>query len=299
MRIFDCSMFFNETLVSKVKLSENSRWIDETHITEADRTFKNQNKPYNFDDLPNSRLRYHHFVASRVFRSGFWNFRFGPWWANRRNCHWFNEAMQRNASTRFIYPDDNDIVIISDIDEILDSRRADELVWAAQKHGIVTVRLHLSHYFFDLFVEGWPGPENYSHRVFIMTGRHFRSLKCSPDQLRKAGEAGELVDKVHCLDGFAGFHHSWIGNVDTLMAKLAAYAHDTEDHDTSLLDAAGNIRHFAVLEFLDSQRCLFSGRNLYVQSDLPMLSAIDECSKYTSRFLLRNCDRLSLYKNEV
>ena len=49
--------------------------------------------------------------------------------------------MQRNASTQFIDPDDKDIVIVSRRDEILDSRRADEVIWAVQKYDIVTVKL--------------------------------------------------------------------------------------------------------------------------------------------------------------
>ncbi|MEI8305719.1 MAG: hypothetical protein WCF99_01520 [Chloroflexales bacterium] len=141
MRIYECSMFFNEDIVSNIKISENSRWITETHITEANRTFKNNRKPYNFSRLTNSCVKYHRFNAEKIFRSGFWDYDIGPWWVNRRNCHWFNEAMVRNASVQFVEVKDEDVIIISDIDEIIDSRYSDEIIWAVQKHEIT----HLTH----------------------------------------------------------------------------------------------------------------------------------------------------------
>ncbi len=195
--------------------------------------------------------------------------------------------MQRNASTQFIDPDDKDIVIVSDVDEILDSRRADEVIWAVQKYDIVTVKLRLSHFFFDLLVDWWPGPEDYAYRTFIMTGRYFRTLKGRADRLRKAGESGALIGKVHCLSGFAGFHHSWIGDVDALVRKISAYSHDPEEHAAELRDEHGAIRVAGVKQFLESHRCLFDGSRLRACTDLPMLSSVDMLHDRMSRFLLR------------
>jgi len=152
---------------------------------------------------------------------------------------------------------------------------------------IITIRLRLSHFYFDLFVDGWPGPVDYSYRVFIMTGKYFRSLKYTPDQLRKAGEAGKLTKDVYCLEGFSGFHHSWIGGIDYLMAKINAYSHDPEDHDQDILDKRGRISRLEIRKFLESKRSLFSGRSLYTNNDIQLLSSIYELKELTSQFLLR------------
>ena len=196
--------------------------------------------------------------------------------------------MQRNASVKFIDPKDEDIVILSDVDEIIASEFSDEIVWATRKHGIITVKLHLSNFYFDLFVDGWPGPPDYSYRVFVMTGKHFRSMPYTPDHLRKAGESGKLMNDVFCLEDFAGFHHSWIGDTDDMLAKINAYSHDPEDHDRDILDPRGRVNPSQIRFFLESKRSLFSGRSLYTQDSLQLLPAIYELKDVTSNFLIRN-----------
>ena len=74
MRVFDCTMFFDEHLIADVRLQENARWVDETHITEADRTFRNERKDYRFNSLQDRQVVYHRQAAALLFRSGFWSY---------------------------------------------------------------------------------------------------------------------------------------------------------------------------------------------------------------------------------
>jgi hypothetical protein len=49
-------------------------------------------------------------------------------------------------------------------------------------------------------------------------------MKITPDELRKAGEAGRMTNEVSCLDGFSGFHHPWIGYANLIINKSNAFA---------------------------------------------------------------------------
>ena len=127
---------------------------------------------------------------------------------NRVRSSWYNEAIQRNKSSDYgnIIADD-DIVILSDIDEIIDSQYAEEIINEVKKRGVITIKMHFSLFYFNLFSVNWGGPEQYSYRTFIMTGEYFKNMKCSSDYLRKQGEGKLLLDKIFCPDTVMGSYN--------------------------------------------------------------------------------------------
>ena len=79
---------------------------------------------------------------------------------------------------------------------------------------------------------------DHSYRVFIMTGRFFKSMPISSDLLRKKGTDKMLLKNVYCLTTFylylflknvyclnemAGFHHTFLDFEKTLEAKAGAW----------------------------------------------------------------------------
>jgi hypothetical protein len=170
---------------------------------------------------------------------------------------------------------DDDIVVLSDIDEIIDPRYWEEIEFAARKHGIVTLGLHLTFYFFNLYSSDWPGPPDYTYRVYVMTGKYFNQMRTTSDQLRKLGEAGRLQASVHRLPGKMGFHHSWLGDDQFVVSKLNSYSHSTADHISEIYREDGSVNLEAIKRILKRRVSLFgSGHQLMVDDKIPLLQTV-------------------------
>jgi hypothetical protein len=277
MKIIECSPFFKETMLAKVHVQESSRWVDEFHIVEANRSFQNTPKEYCFDSRLTSqypKVHYHPVDVSRLFkpkrqyvpnialnllRSGRWFF---------FNSAWYNDGVQRNLSRTFLDFRDDDILVFSDSDEIIDSRIADQLISEVKKRDIITVRLHHTFFYFNLFCKRMDSHvvPDWSYRVVLLKGRVFRRVwKSDTDWLRKQSERGHLIGQVFCPEGYHGFHHTFLGDKNCVSQKLAAYAH-TE------------LSHLNTREYIET--CIREKRSIYGQSldidnGIPLLSSVE------------------------
>ncbi len=278
-RIFYNTLFFDENVIAMIAINEAASWIDELHITEANMTFKGTQKDYCFDETLASRsiVRYHPMDAGKAFvRNDF----FGKVLLARnrlsRNEYvrttlttppWHNDAVQRNAASSFIKPNDDDIVVVSDIDEILDPRRVQEMIQETRKRGIVTCKLRLTLFYFNLFSKNWAGAPDYSYRLFMMTGKRFNTLGMPIDELRKRGERGWLLNDVHCIDDFLGFHHSWLGDAASARKKLLAYAHEVEHK--------GHDSEEYIAKCIREKKSIFPGHELYCDDTIRLLPSVE------------------------
>lgn len=241
MNVYEFSPFNNEKLICEIKLNENKSWVKETHLVEFDRTFQNKNKPFNLDGYTFDRLIHHKINAKNLFiedsiinkvkrkfryLSGIGTVDLGEGYVSGN--FWINDATQRNYAQKIIKNidiKDDDILIFSDVDEIIYSEEKDKIIDYVKKYGIITIKLTFTTYFMNLRVENWGGPPDYSYRIFIMTGERYKSLNISIDMLRKAGERGRLVGIVFCPDEILGVHHSWLGDENFIVNKINSYAH--------------------------------------------------------------------------
>ncbi|MBN4046644.1 hypothetical protein JYU02_01450, partial [bacterium AH-315-P15] len=151
MKIIEFSPFYNENLLLGIKTAEARAWIDEVHVVESNRTFRFAEKPYNLT-IEDPLLIHHKLDGTIAFKGAFHRgiSRRFPFYRKKDSAR-TNETIQRNVVHKAIDPADDDIVILSDIDEILDSSKADYLVDQVTKHGLVTVRLHHSLFFLNLY----------------------------------------------------------------------------------------------------------------------------------------------------
>jgi hypothetical protein len=279
--------YFNEQMVARINILSAMKWVDEIHLTEANYTFQGKYKDYSFDyDVFSGtvdKVNYHAIDVKNYF---LFNRRYIPYLGGQHrpewhpkiffNTSWYNEGVQRNRSCDRSLIEDDDIIILSDIDEIIDPRKADMIIAAVEKHKIVTVRLNFSLLYFNLFSRSWSGPSDYSYRIFIMKGSEFRKRNFDYDTLRKLGERSQLLNEVYCLPEICGFHHSWIGNKELIKVKLNAYAHvehrtiDNDEH----IDAC-----------LRNGKSLFDNHELIVDNSIELLEEIElNRSRYKSFF---------------
>ena len=293
-------MFHNEFAALDIKLAEARHWVDEVHMCESSRTFQNATRAPVLQPgdplLPaDPRLHCHLFDGAGRFHPAFkWGpSRYFPFFRKKKMAR-HNETMQRNY-VHEVFADiaDDDIIILSDSDEILDSRRADELVEAVRKYGLVSVELHHTLFYLNLYSlnwhEVWPGsPPNYAYRAFILTGHHFRKLREGSDRLRRRGEWGRLAKEIPLLKGFHGYHHSWLGDAAAAAAKLQSYAHSLDEHRIGLTDSDGSLSLAKLGELIRSGESLFEGHRLDVRDfsvTQPLRGISDNHTKYRDLIL--------------
>lgn len=273
--IYECCPFFNENLIADIKIAEGRKWIDEIHITESNKTFTFMDKPYNFA-INDSIVKYHKIDGNTLFKKPKWGIsRYYPF-LKLKKYQWYNEGVQRNMSCAFIEPKADDIVILSDIDEIIDSKCADILISEVKKRNIITVKLHFTCFYFNLYLKNRGGPDGFGYRVYIMTGEHFNKMKTSSDQLRKMGERRELLEEVYCMDMKVGFHHSWLGDVEQIQKKLISYAHGPEDHDGKLFKN-GQVNMDRIRECIKNKESLYGpGPELYSDDGVKLMESVEQ-----------------------
>ena len=277
MPIHEFSPFYNENLLAELKVLENSNWIDKFHITESDRDFRFNKKDFYFN-ITHPSIDYLKLNGFLHFQRAHYRLSREKWFLRRVALDpWQNDMRQRNFAVKDFIPQDNDILIFSDIDEIIDSRYHQDLIRHIDKYGIVTIKLHYTLYFLNLFSENWVGPPDYSYRVFLMSGEYFKKNSVNVDQLRKAGERGDLEKTVKCFPEFAGFHHSWLGDEKFLLAKLGAYPHARNEHDDSIYDNNGKPSSAKLREFLLSGKSVYgSNHKLRFRPEVELLKTIEE-----------------------
>lgn len=276
MKIYQCCPYYNEQLIANLNIEEASKWIDEFHITEGNLSFQWNNKEYNFQhEKKYNIVKYHkldcikYYKKNNIFgKLALSKYRFSSNEYNRNlliSPTWYNEAVHRNKSCKNINPKDDDIVILSDIDEIIDSRYAQKIISEVKKRGIITIKLHFTLFYFNLFSYNWGGPKDYSYRVFIMTGEYFKNMNITSDELRKLGEQGKLYDKVYCLDEICGYHHSWLGDENFILNKIKSYAH-TEHAKFADINY--------IKECLQNKKSIFPEHDLRVRNDVELVETI-------------------------
>ena len=291
MMIYEYSPFFNENRVLEIKVREASRWVDQIHICEADRNFsdepkKSMYKPF-FEACPEdaglgARVYLHTLETEQLFRSPpreqiYYNpevhnkDHFDSWYWRLLcgNAAYHNESVQRNhAAVLRQTVLDEDIVILSDVDEILDSRFAGRLIDEVRKRDIITVKLHYSVFYLNLFTASNHGVPHFAYRLFLMTGRHFKTMPFNSDYLRKRGIEGGFLDEIYCPDEPMGFHHSWLEPDKNAFSKLKAFRNNVQDQSMITPVFASNC--------ITKKRLPYLNADLYVDNDKDFLGALSE-----------------------
>lgn len=128
-----------------------------------------------------------------------------PWENEKRTRNYIAEALAT------LNPHPDDIVIISDVDEI-------PKTYAIQHYrtafGLTALQMDVYHFYLNTIesVQTW-------RQARIMPYSHLRDR--SPEEVRRSGFNVALVN--------AGYHFTYMGGIDRVMAKFKSFAHQEEE----------------------------------------------------------------------
>jgi len=278
MKIFEISNYLNEQLLLDIKAENNQEYVDEFHITESNSTYRYNKKEFNLK-VNFNHIFYHRLDGVKLFYKPFPKLKKKFPFLDFTKYSWLNEKIQRDfliESLKYKLNDD-DIIIVSDIDEIIDFNFFLEIKDLVKKKEIITLKFYQTFYYFNLFeFNNNSGPKDWSYRTFIMTGKYFKQIK-SIEKLRIMGASNQLINKIYCPEKIMGFHHTWLLSND-LDYKLSNYSHTIKEHKM-LKNYKKNIDNKILLNIVKLKKNVIEGNDLTENSQIKLLDSIENKRK--------------------
>lgn len=212
-KIYDCFTFFNEYDLLDIRLEEHYDHVDHFVIVESNKSFQNKDKEFNLEKNWDRYAKYHDkiiYIKVEDMPGG--------------DNPWVREAFQRNAIARgIIDASDNDVIIVSDCDEMLRASTFDQ------------IRNDPQHYFwicrqpiFWVKLNYWQStPRGYNISSMAITKEKFMGAQHLRDQCHWALQA---VPEVHndpemIVIHHAGWHFTYFGDTNQAKIKLLNFSH--------------------------------------------------------------------------
>lgn len=221
--LFDCFQFFNELDLLEIRLAELYPVVDKFVICESILTHSGNRKSLRFKENLKRYEKYadkiNYIVYNGLDVSGAWT----------GKDHWNMESSQRTFLIKGINLTnlaDDDLIMVSDLDEI--PRRATlhrlvdrlhhktlkppvglcmPLFYGKMTHKVVRPREH----------RHWNGPA-------IISGALLKEVPDLHDWYRKPRKGYSKIKN-------AGWHFSYMGNIDTVIEKLESFAHQEGNNE--------------------------------------------------------------------
>lgn len=228
---YDCFTFFNELDLLEIRLNTLKDAVDRFVIAEATRTHtgrpkellfrKNRNRFAAFLDKIEYIVVENLLPEEEVAKDPY-------------NLPWVNENRQRNALMRGLAAArGDDTVMLSDLDEI---PRPDSVAKAGARlsKGVACVRFALRSCNFYLNYENFTSPEwlmgTVAAKYGTLTGGRLLSKVKFDRYTQKTENPGNTLHKLRFAEADAvlkdaGWHFSFLGGIDAIQKKLAAFSH--------------------------------------------------------------------------
>lgn len=193
--IYDCFTFYNELDLLRIRCEE-LKGRDVCHIlVESPWTFSGIEKPLYFDE---HQMEFEDYPILHVVAMDMPN-----------NGHaWTNEAYQRDAIMQgLIHAKDDDIIIISDLDEI---PMKEAVLKYTPDMGVTSLLMDLYYYWLNCRggVQTWPVAKILTYEML---------KKSTPNKVRNAGFQSQIAN--------AGHHFGYLGDVNFIINKLKSFSH--------------------------------------------------------------------------
>lgn len=225
--IVDCFLFFNEFDILNYRLASHGPYVDKFVILESNTTFTGEKRQLQFkkEKYPNHNIDYYVYDGmTKKFSSPM-----------------EMEINQRNTLKDCVIESDineNDILIISDVDEVYDTISLNKLLKILRDKP-VRGHLYYNEFFLNLFrvytdkrqthvssfpeLQSWFGP---------WVGRYHKRLNFQQTrEIISWGWHGEKPEDYDIVDEFCGYHFTSLfgTNHNKFVSKMRGYAHGLQD----------------------------------------------------------------------
>jgi beta-1,4-mannosyl-glycoprotein beta-1,4-N-acetylglucosaminyltransferase len=216
-RIFDCFTFFNELEILNIRLRELYDHIDYFVLCESNRTFRGQEKELVFQQNKHLFKQFLDKIIHVVVDD----------MPVKVDSAWDREHFQRNALRRGLPGDISpvDVIVISDVDEILRATIIQEL---RAKDGYFMIEMPMYHFFLNtLASENWNKVYAFSHALSASIPDLSEVRTHQLATLEKFGKTGHKITN-------GGWHFTFIGGAERVRDKLSSYSHAGGAYDAML-----------------------------------------------------------------
>lgn len=242
MKLYDCFVYFNEDTVLDIRLHELDSVVDYFVIAEATKTHQYRPKPLNFDinKFPEFKDKIIYVVVDDIPDNptpGVTN-----WLAQQHQC----DALVRGLAGA----DDNDIAMLSDLDEIPRASTVKEWLTQAYLTGSNYRFILDSHYWWlnSASIGDWP------HGPLMTRVKNFRDI---PMNKWKARTGFPEINIYH-----SGWHYSYIGDAVQRAKKLESFAHMECNNDTYRQSCVEAAEKALTVETMDDYYPLYVRENI-------------------------------------
>ena len=202
MAVYDAFMFFNEFELLSVRLAEHDPFVDFFILVQGDRTHSGLKKELLFTKNDPRFSQYaHKIIVVNISLE-----------ANPKSA-WDNESFQRQAIFTSAHFQPDDILFLSDVDELISRDHWPYLLKRMEKELVIGVWLQMFYYFVNLELKDhpWAMAKMIKAKVFLENSVLGNELRCAP---------ASVVTPFPC-----GWHFSYLMSVDQIIEKIKAYGH--------------------------------------------------------------------------
>ena len=242
--IYDCFSFFNELDLLEIRLNTLDEIVDKFILAESTLTHTGKPKPLYYAENKDRFAKF----SDRIVHIVVNDFPPMPEDMPVREKAWTRENWQRNAIVRGLPKDigDDDILLISDLDEIPDPAYVEKA--AANPAGVTRFDLRAYCFFINLRNISYP---IWNNGTRVLTWRTFNNPKTYAgaeytECCVAAVNQGPSATRVRFLKPTrimkpAGWHFSYLGGVEAIQRKMKSIAHT--EFDTEKRTSLDNIKN--------------------------------------------------------
>jgi len=235
-KIFDCFPMFNELELLKIRLEELYDVVDYFVIVESNYTHSGKKKPLNFSDNKEMFSKYLDKIKYFVY--------YPEEMGHNTNDAWLLEINQRNkiisVLEEFCGVSDNDVIIVSDLDEIPRGDSIYEYIgeFTRDKFGVIS-GLYMNMYYYylnaqfqierDSSIQSGKETQLNNDRDVPYISRYV-SLKNYRDLTNNRRD----TYKKYWIRN-AGWHFSYMGGPNNIIEKIKSFAHQEYNKEDNLI----------------------------------------------------------------
>ncbi len=206
-KVYDCFIFFDELELLEVRLNELADVVDKFVLVEMAETFQGNKKRFIFKENQHLFEKF----SDKIIYIKLSDRLVTP-------SPWVREAFQRNQIMRGLSEcNDEDIILISDADEIVRCDAVAKIKEALKQYSFVRCKQRTFRFYLNMETRPWCG-------TFAVLFKYLKQADI--DQLRKLYIHKQPPASLLFFDlPNAGWHFSSVGGLERFKTKLESYAH--------------------------------------------------------------------------